>query len=122
MAEPSTKDMFAFLKNLYVFILDSNKRNKNLSYVEGWAINIWQLLIALLRNQHMSYVDGSAVNTSVQETQKTGHMLTAQASTYDVFWLIELYGRKVQSVHGQTDTFLELLVAAKTNCTVIIDR
>ena len=50
----------------------------------------------------MSYVDGSAVNITVlfQKVQ-TCHMLTAQPSKYDMFGLIELYGRKLQSVIDQ---------------------
>ena len=31
---------------------------------------------------------------------KTSHMLTAQPSTCDLFALIEIYGRKVQSVYN----------------------
>ena len=50
MAKPSTYDMFAFLKNLYVFMLDNNKRNRNLSYVEGWAINIWLVYVFIFQN------------------------------------------------------------------------
>ena len=66
-AEPSTYDMFAFLKkNSYVdgstvniwhvFMLVSEKINKMLSYVDGSAVNIWQL-------SNLSYVDSWAINT-----------------------------------------------------------
>jgi hypothetical protein len=46
----------------------------------------------------MSYFDGSTVNITVlfQKVQ-TCQMLTAQPSTYDMFGLIELYGRKLHS-------------------------
>ena len=37
----------------------------------------------------------------LETNRKTCHMLTAQPSTYDMFWLIELYGRKLQSVYLQ---------------------
>ena len=48
----------------------------------------------------MSYVDGSAVNITVLFRKvQTCHMLTAQPSTYDMFGLIELFGRKLQSVN-----------------------
>ena len=98
-----------------------------MSYVEGSAVNIWQVWkvlyvdIYVIWNQqkNMSYVDGSAVNISVLfqkckhvicwrlshqhicsfSKMHTCHMLTAHPSTYDMFWLIELYGRKVQSVY-----------------------
>ena len=62
MAEPSTYDMFAFLK-------------KN-GYVDGWAVNIWHvfLLFSNKRNKKLSYVDGWAVNISVL-FQKWKHVI-----------------------------------------------
>ena len=130
IAELSTYDMFVFLKKngyfaswalkiWHVFLLVSDKRNKKLSYVDGSAVNIWQL-------SNLSYVDGWAINiwlvyififwnlnTLKQKhvicwrlsrqhirsfsKMQTCHMLTAQPSTHDMFALIEPYGRKVQS-------------------------
>ena len=43
---------------------------------------------------------------------QTCHMLTAQSSTYDIFALIELYGRNVQSVnlvHFPVLSFIDLI-------------
>ena len=104
----------------HVFIQVSKKRNKNISHVDGSAVNIWQL-------SNISYVDGWAINiwlvyifiswnTNILKQKhvicwrlsrqhncsfwkvQTCHMLTAQPSTYHMFGLIELYGRKLQSV------------------------
>ena len=52
----------------------------------------------------MSYVDESAITISVLSLKKQPcHMLMAQPYTYDMFALIEVYGRKLQSVYS---TFL----------------
>ena len=50
MVEPSTYDMFAFLKMN--------------GYVDGSAVNISHVfkLVSKMRNEKLSYVDGSSVN------------------------------------------------------------
>ena len=59
----------------------------------------------------MSYVDGTAVNISILFSKmQLCHMLTAQPSTYDMFALIELFGRKVESEYaGCPGAFSEAL-------------
>ena len=47
------------------------------------------LLVYNKRNQKLSYVD------CLPSTYDNFHMLRAQTSTYDMFALIELYGRKL---------------------------
>ena len=76
----------------------------NLSYVDGWAINIWLVYIFIswntniLKQKHVICWRLSRQHNRSFWKVQTCHMLTAQPSTYHMFGLIELYGRKLQSV------------------------